>query len=84
MLVVKSQLIAMSTFFRRYGRPMLYGVMASSALYILYRIYKKSRNNDEDLMALEYRRRRVEKLVELRDKLVCVGSVICVTSFTTI
>ncbi|XP_078378722.1 uncharacterized protein LOC144661765 [Oculina patagonica] len=60
--------MAMSTFFSRYSRPMFYGVVATSGLYLLYRFFKKRQNNNaEELMG--ERRRRVEKLVELRDKL---------------
>ncbi|KAL9967085.1 hypothetical protein ACROYT_G025248 [Oculina patagonica] len=47
---------------------MFYGVVATSGLYLLYRFFKKRQNNNaEELMG--ERRRRVEKLVELRDKL---------------
>lgn len=52
----------------------MYAVVATSGLYLLYRFYKNRKNNNADelhVIGLELRRRRVEKLVELRDKLVC-------------
>ena len=66
--------IIMSSFFSRYSRHLLYAVVATSGLYLLYRFYKNRKNNNADelhVIGLELRRRRVEKLVELRDKLVC-------------
>ncbi|KAJ7386180.1 hypothetical protein OS493_010573 [Desmophyllum pertusum] len=62
----------MSSFFSRYSRHLLYAVVATSGLYLLYRFYKNRKNNNADelhVIGLELRRRRVEKLVELRDKL---------------
>ncbi|XP_020611990.1 E3 ubiquitin-protein ligase RKP-like [Orbicella faveolata] len=59
----------MSSFLSRYGRPMLYGIVAASgALYLWYQFSRKKQTNVDELIGLE-RRRRVEKLVELRDKL---------------
>lgn len=49
---------------------MLCGFVATSGvLYLLYQILRKKRTNVDELIRLE-RKRRVEKLVELRDKLV--------------
>lgn len=48
---------------------MLCGFVATSGvLYLLYQILRKKRTNVDELIRLE-RKRRVEKLVELRDKL---------------
>lgn len=48
--------------------------MVAVSAYFAYRYYKKRRRTDtfadEDALHREIRRRRVEKLVELRDKLV--------------
>ena len=62
----------MSSFLRRYDRPMLCLVVAASAagVYLLYQYLKSKKPSVDELIGLE-RRRRVEKLVELRDKLVC-------------
>ena len=62
----------MSGFFNRHSRAIWYTVAATSGLYLLYRyyVYKKRQIRQEALAGLEFRRRRVEKLVELRDKLV--------------
>lgn len=73
LLVLNYSHIIMSSFLRRYGRTALYGVLAASGamLFIYYFFIKKKQTNvdDRELLGLE-RRRRVEKLVELRDKLV--------------
>ena len=63
----------MSGFFSRHGKAILCTVGASATVYLLYRffIYKKQQIRAEALAGIEYRRMRVEKLVELRDKLVC-------------
>lgn len=59
----------MSSFLSRYGRTALYGVLAASGALLLYHfLIKKKQTNVDELIGLE-RRRRVEKLVELRDKL---------------
>ena len=62
----------MSGFFSRHSRAIWCTVAAASGLYLLYGyyIYKKRQIRAEAVAGLEYRRRRVEKLVELRDKLV--------------
>ena len=64
----------MSSFLSRYGRIALYSVLAASTasgamLFIYHFFIKKKETNVDELIGLE-RRRRVEKLVELRDKLV--------------
>lgn len=70
-LILNYSYIIMSSFLSRYGRAMLYGIVASAgALYLWYQFFRKKRPNVDELIGLE-RRRRVEKLVELRDKLVC-------------
>jgi len=67
---------AMLGFVRRHSKAILYTAAASAGLYFTYRyyVYKKQqiRSRAEALAGIEYRRRRVEKLVELRDKLVCI------------
>lgn len=66
----------MSGFFSRHNKAIVCTLAASAGLYFIYRyyIYKKQqiRSRAEALAGIEYRRRRVEKLVELRDKLVCI------------
>lgn len=60
-----------SRFYNR-NSVIVFSVVAVSA-YFAYRYYKKRRTDtfaDEDALHREIRRRRVEKLVELRDKLV--------------
>lgn len=70
-LILNYSYIIMASFLSRYGRAMLYGIVASAgALYLWYRFSRKKQPNVDELIGLE-RRRRVEKLVELRDKLVC-------------
>ena len=68
--------LAMSGFFSRHNKAIVCTLAASAGLYFIYRyyIYKKQqiRSRAEALAGIEYRRRRVEKLVELRDKLVCI------------
>ena len=68
--------LAMSGFFSRHNKAIVCTLAASAGLYFVYRyyIYKKQqiRSRAEALAGIEYRRRRVEKLVELRDKLVCI------------
>ena len=72
LLILNYSHIIMSSFLSRYGRTVavLCGVtaLASCALWFYYFRKKKQANVDE-LIGLERRRR--EKLVELRDKLVC-------------
>ena len=61
-----------SRFYNR-NSVIVFSVVAVSA-YFAYRYYEKRRRTDtfadEDALHREIRRRRVEKLVELRDKLV--------------
>ncbi|XP_073235496.1 uncharacterized protein [Porites lutea] len=63
----------MSGFFSRHNKAIVCTLAASAGLYFIYRyyIYKKQqiRSRAEALAGIEYRRMRVEKLVELRDKL---------------
>lgn len=60
----------MSGFFSRNSRAIGYTVAAASGACLLYLYYMyKKRQVRENLAGLEFRRRRVEKLVELRDKL---------------
>ena len=74
LLLLNYSHIIMSSFLSRYGRTIavLCGVtFASGALGVLFYYFrKKKQTNVTELIGLE-RRRRVEKLVELRDKLVC-------------
>ena len=68
--------IIMSGFYNRNSRAIWLTVAATSGLYLLYRYYIQKRREREEAIAagLEISRRGVEKLVELRDKLVCVLS----------
>lgn len=61
----------MSGFFNRHSKAIWLTAAATSGIYLFYRyyLYKKRQIREEALAGLEFRRRRVEKLVELRDKL---------------
>lgn len=66
----------MSSFYSRNSRA-IWLTLAASGVYFLYRYYEYKRRlrerNERIAAGLElFSRRGVEKLVELRDKLVCV------------
>lgn len=71
-----SRAVVMSSFYSRNSRA-IWLTLAASGVYFLYRYYEYKRRlrerNERIAAGLElFSRRGVEKLVELRDKLVCV------------